>query len=217
MSNESHMTSKEQAPLESELQDPRYVALRAGTWSLLGNLLVAQPADQVLAMLCEVQDGGGEDSLALAWAGLRDAARTARSERDAGSVALGHEYQDVFIGVGGGEVTPYASWYISGSMMDKSLVLLRQDLAQLGIERQEGVSEPEDHAAALCEIMALVISDPDVSFQWQRQFYQRHLDPWVARFFQDLQQAPSARFYRAMAGLGSEFIKLERQYFDMLA
>ena len=69
------------------------------------------------------------------------------------------EYQDLFIGVGRGEVVPYGSWYMTGFLMDKPLALLRADLAALGFERQENVKEPEDHAAALCETMAMLINE----------------------------------------------------------
>ena len=35
----------------------------------------------------------------------------------------------------------------------------------------------------------------------------------MARFFRDLQQAPSARFYRAVGQLGEQFIGVESQAF----
>lgn len=192
-------------------QDPQQDQLRAGTWSLLGNLLAAAPAPDVLALLKRVEDGGGSSGIVNAWATLRLAAERAQPR------ALAEEYQDVFIGVGGGEITPYASWYMTGSLLERPLILLRQDQEALGVERQEGVSEPEDHAAAVCEVMALVISDPDVSFEWQKNFFQRHIAQWMGRFFKELQEAPSASFYRAVGGLGEEFVRLEQRYFSMLA
>ncbi|MEX0730840.1 MAG: molecular chaperone TorD family protein [Aquisalimonadaceae bacterium] len=193
-------------------EDPRQDQLRAGTWSLLGNLLAAVPTADVLALLRQVEDAGhATDGVGGAWATLRLAAERARPER------LAEEYQDVFIGVGGGEITPYASWYMTGSLLERPLILLRQDMEALGMERQQGVTEPEDHAAAICEAMALVISDPDVSFAWQREFFQRHIDPWMGRFFKELQEAPSASFYGAVGCLGEEFVRLEQRYFSMLA
>lgn len=194
---------------ESELEQDQ---LRAGTWSLLGNLLSDVPGPDLLDLIRRVEDAGAEaDGIAAAWAGLRVAAERAEPVR------LAEEYQDVFIGVGGGEITPYASWYLAGSLLERPLVVLRQDLEALGVERREGVSEPEDHAGAVCETMALVISDPDVPFQWQRQFFQRHVEPWMGRFFSELQEAPSAGFYRAAGCLGEEFVRLEQRYFSMLA
>lgn len=187
--------------------------LRAGVWGLLGNLLAAPPTEETLGLLRRIDDrkeGAPDDPMAQAWSTLRLAAESAVEAR------VKEEYQDVFIGVGGGEVTPYASWYLTGSLFEQPLVALRQELESLGIEREEGVSEPEDHAGAVCEMMALVIVDPDVDFQWQREFFQRHVEQWLGRLFADLQKAPSAAFYRAVGGVGEEFHKLERHYFSVL-
>lgn len=186
--------------------------LRAGVWSLLGNLLATPPTEETLNLLRQIdeQKEGASDSMAQAWSALRLAAENAVTAH------VADEYQDVFIGVGGGEVTPYASWYLTGSLFEQPLIALRQELESLGIEREEGVSEPEDHAGAVCEVMALVIVDPDVDFQWQRAFFQRHVEQWLGRLFTDLQKAPSAAFYRAVGGVGEEFHKLEQHYFSML-
>lgn len=186
--------------------------LRAGVWNLLGNLLAMPPTAETLDLLRQIdeQKEGTTDPIAQAWSTLRLAAESAEE------AMVQEEFQDVFIGVGGGEVTPYASWYLTGSLFEQPLIALRQDLDALGLEREAGVSEPEDHAGAVCEMMALVIVDPDVDFQWQREFFQRHVEQWLGRLFADLQQAPSAAFYRAVGGVGEEFCKLERHYFSVL-
>lgn len=187
--------------------------LRGGAWSLLGRLLAAPPDPTLLQTLAgiETADDGRPGGMAGAWQALRDAAREADAE------TLAREYQDVFIGVAEGEVVPYASYYASGQLMDKALVRLRRDLGRLGFERREGVSEPEDHAAAVCDTMAALISDPETPFEEQGPFFERHLAPWLDRFFSDLCQAPSARFYRAVGLFGQRFIDVERQYLSMLA
>ena len=64
------------------------------------------------------------------------------------------EYFDLFIGVGRGELCPYASYYLTGFLNERPLARVRQDLKHLGIERAEGQREPEDHLAILCEMMA---------------------------------------------------------------
>lgn len=186
--------------------------LRAGVWNLLGNLLAMPPTAETLDLLRQIdeQKEGTTDPIAQAWSTLRLAAESAEE------AMVQEEFQDVFIGVGGGEVTPYASWYLTGSLFEQPLIALRQDLDALGLEREAGVSEPEDHAGAVCEMMALVIVDPDVDFQWQREFFQRHVEQWLGRLFADLQQAPSAAFYRAVGGVGEEFCKLEQHYFSVL-
>jgi TorA maturation chaperone TorD len=98
--------------------------------------------------------------------------------------------------------------------MEQPLAQLRGDLRTLGIERQSGVCEPEDHVAALCDTMALLINgDASVSIERQHVFYARHIETWVPRFFRDLQRAASARFYRAVGQLGEQFIDVESQAF----
>lgn len=180
---------------------------RGNLYALLGNLLAGPPDEQLLQMLRGIAPEAGDDSLlAAAWQMLAVAA----SRTDAGS--LRGEYDALFIGVGRGELVPYASWYLTGFLMEQPLAQLRGDLRRLGIERQAGVHEPEDHAAALCDTMALLIaSDEPAPLPRQHGFFARHLEPWIARFFRDLQQAESARFYRAVGQLGELFIGVEAQ------
>ena len=99
---------------------------------------------------------------------------------------------------------PYASRYLTGFLNDRPLAELRDDLARLGFERQPDVREPEDHAAAVCEVMASIVADasPD-ELDEQQQFFSRHIGPWMQTLFTDLVNAPSARFYRAVGVLGS--------------
>jgi TorA maturation chaperone TorD len=130
--------------------------------------------------------------------------------------AVEHEFQDLFIGLGRGEVVPYASWYADSLLMGVPLVRLRSDLAKMQIERQTKVCEPEDHAAALCETMALMIRDPDISTAQQALFFHRHIYPWMIRFFRDLQQTRSARFYRAVGRLGESFLRVENQHLQTI-
>ena len=198
--------------------------IRAGTYSLLAALLRSAPDQALLQRLQAIEAGPAEtatDSIAGAWAALKQAADRVDGEaRDEGLdkslERLNDEYHELFIGLGRGELVPYGSWYLTGFLMEKPLSDLRQDLATLGIERQDGVREPEDHIAALCEVMALLISDPDVPFGVQRKFFETHLGPWVETFFLDLEQARAARFYRAVAHLGKNYINLEKRYLAML-
>lgn len=184
---------------------------RANLYGLLARLLSAAPDAELLALLA--QPTGEEESgpIAAAWATLRLAAEQAEPE------ALADEYHDLFIGIGRGELMPYASWYQTGFLMDQPLLILRRDLATMGMERPEGVSEPEDHAAALCEAMSLLIRDPDWDFATQQQFFGNHLGCWIDTFFRDLQTAQSARFYRSVGQLGEALVSLDRRYLAMEA
>jgi len=183
--------------------------VRANLYALLGNLLAGPPEPTVLEALRQISPASDDDSeLSAAWQMLALAA----SRSEPGDLA--DEYQQLFIGLGRGEVVPYASWYLTGFLMELPLALLRGDLRALGIERQQGVCEPEDHAAALCDTMALLITaEQPATLEQQHNFFARHMEPWMARFFRDLQQASSARLYRAVGYLGERFMEIESQAF----
>ena len=124
----------------------------------------------------------------------REAARAADAEQ------VGREYFDLFIGLGRGELLPYGSYYLTGFLHERPLARLRGDLAALGIARAEGNPEPEDHAAILCEIMAgLIGGDFAGAARGPTALFEKHLAPWIGRFFADLERAEAAKFYRASA------------------
>lgn len=187
--------------------------LRAGTYSLLAALLRDIPGPELLDQLIAIEspDTPAGDDLADAWQALRQTARAADP------AALDDEYHELFIGLGRGQVVPYGSWYLTGFLMEKPLGELRRDLASLGFERDASVREPEDHAAALCEVMAMLISDDSAPFGVQRRFFDTHVGPWFETFCRDLEQAPAARFYRAVGRLGAAFMRLEKRYLTMPA
>ena len=183
---------------------------RADVYRLLGVLLAAAPGVVLIDMLrgitpVEADDG---DAMKDAWRALRAAAERAEPAR------VEDEYFNLFIGLGRGELVPYASYYIHGFLMEKVLASLRDELAVLGIERRSGVAEPEDHAAALCEIMGMIIAGHGLHLQ-QSSFFERYIDSWMGRFFDDLGKAEAAEFYKAVASLGQQFLKVERRYFTL--
>lgn len=185
---------------------------RANVYALLGALLAAPPQAPTLTLLRELPvDQGDDGELTAAWALLRQAAERAEPQ------ALAAEYHDLFIGIGRGELVPYGSWYVTGFLMERPLAELRVDLARMGFERQEEVREPEDHAAALCETMSLITTDDAIPFEQQREFFRKHLEPWMGRFFADLQAAQTARFYRAVGLTGERFMQIEQTYLTMPA
>jgi len=153
-------------------------------------------------------DGGVE--MATAWAMLKGGAEQAIV------AAVEEEFHDLFIGLGRGEVVPYGSWYLTGFLMEKSLAELRIDLQKFGFERQDEVHEPEDHVAALCEIMSMMITTP-VSFEMQKFFFNKHIGSWMPRFFADLSKAKAAVFYRAVGVMGEKFLQVEGAYLAMPA
>ncbi|MFH0340595.1 MAG: molecular chaperone [Chromatiales bacterium] len=192
-----------------ELADPETRdGIRADAYHSLAMLLVKPPSVAVLAYLRESDDPESDDgSLVAAWRALKQASEHADLE------TLEEEFHALFLGLGCGELVPYGSWYQTGALMRTRLAMLRRDLSALGIERQPGVSEPEDHAAALCETMALIISsDSEIPIGSQKVFFQDHLGPWMGSFFRDMQVAKAAHFYRAVGRFGAAFIKTEECY-----
>jgi len=191
-------------------------AYRAGAYGLLAALLRRTPDQAVLehiAALSEESADSDELAVALSMLGL------AASHCDID--AIDDEYHALFIGIGRGELVPYGSWYQTGFLMEKPLGILRDDLAKLGFERDSDVCEPEDHIAALCEVMALMISEAqDVSSgeeysEQQRQFFETHIGSWTDKFFRDLSESSSAVFYRSVGRLGLAFIAFEKRYLSM--
>ena len=187
-------------------------AARAGVYALLGALLRDVPNAALLEHLRALPPADGRGEFALAWEGVRLAAEQLRLTE------LDDEYHQLFIGLGRGELVPYGSWYQTGFLMEQPLGVLRDDLKALGFERHADVHEPEDHIAALCEVMAALALDADVpcelSLARQRAFFQTHMADWLGRFWHDLENAESALFYRAVARLGSAFGELEARYLE---
>lgn len=181
---------------------------RAQEYALLAALLARPPDAVLLRKLARLES----DGTALGLAHKRLA--TAADGKDPAAVA--REYFDLFIGVGRGELLPYGSYYRTGFLHERPLARLRADLDMLGIERAEGQCEPEDHTAILCEIMAgLVGGEFAAPVERQRYFFERHLAPWIARFFADLEGAEGADFYRPVGAIGRLFIEIETAAFAL--
>jgi len=188
-------------PLAAD-EDQRY---RAGAYSLLGALLRSEPDAALLERVSGLAGVPAADELGAAMSTLGLAAQSVDAE------SIRHEYFDLFIGIGRGELVPYGSWYMTGFLMERPLSELRTDLARLGYARDEGVKEPEDHAGALCEVMSMMVQETD-SEERQREFFSRHMEPWMERFFGDLARSKSASFYRAVARFGAAFVAFEKEF-----
>ena len=190
-------------------------AARADLYALLAHLFHAAPDADLLAVLANADDVSAEaphSAVGEAWRKLQSAVSAADPE------ALAQEFQDLFLGVGSGEVMAYGSWHLTGFLMEEPLARLRDDLARLGLSRLQSAAEPEDHIAALAEAMRLLVQGgdgiPAAAFEVQKAFFTRHLRPWYARFAEQLAKAPSANFYRAAAELTKTFLDTEAALFE---
>jgi TorA maturation chaperone TorD len=179
---------------------------RAQEYSLLSVLLAHSPDAQMLGRLASLR--GDRSPLGIAHTALGKAAALT----DVDSAA--REYFTLFAGLGRGELLPYASYYRTGFLHGRPLANLRQALQRIGLERADREAEPEDHAAILLEIMAgLAGGAIPAPAGTDREIFDNHLAPWIARFFADLEQTASAGFYASVGTLGRTFIEIETQGF----
>ena len=181
---------------------------RAQEYALLATLLARSPDSQLIGRLTLLR--GDASPLGLAHADLAEAA--ARIDE----ASAGREYFDLFTGLGQSSLLPYASHYLTGALYGRPLAGLRETLQRLGIARAPGRSEPEDHAAILCEIMAgLVGGDIAGPAGADSEFFAEYLAAWLGRFFVDLENAKSAEFYARVGSLGRTFVDIEARAFEL--
>ena len=183
---------------------------RAQEYALLATLLARSPDAEMIGRLALLR--GDASPLGVAHAALGQAAGRANEED------VGREYFDLFIGAGGSLLLPYSSHYLTGALYGRPLAQLRETLQCLGIEKTAERPEPEDHVAILCEIMAgLVSGEISSPAGAEREFFEKHLAPWIRRFFVDLEHAKSADFYARVGSLGRTFVDVETEAFVLSA
>jgi TorA maturation chaperone TorD len=185
-------------------------ALRAHMYRLLARFLARPPGERELTLAADM--GGDGSDLGMAIGAFARIAGKSPAE------TVAREYHDLFVGVGRGELLPYASYYLTGFLHEKPLARLRDDMARLGIARQETVKEPEDHIAALFEMMAgLIVGEFGTlaSLEDQKQFFATHVGSWAKHFFKDLEGAKASVLYAALASVGRIFMDIEEMAFTM--
>jgi TorA maturation chaperone TorD len=188
---------------------------RADLYALIARLLIAAPDGDLLAGLANADSLSSQQAdhpLDLSWeklvltAGVLD------------RYAIQEEFNELFISIGTPKINPYASLYLSGFVNEKPLAALRTELAQLGLARARGAGEMEDHLAALCETMRLLIiggpGGTQHSVRRQKLFFEKYIAPWVERCLDDISAAGSD-FYRTVAEFARAFFTVELQAFEM--
>ncbi|EKO3825895.1 molecular chaperone TorD family protein [Vibrio harveyi] len=180
--------------------------LRTEIYLVLSALFRSAPSEEMIEFLTSLEVEPSESAMQKAWIALQLAAKDSNRE------ALEDEYQDLFIGIGRGEVMPFGSWHMTGAIMEKPLAEIRHDLDLLGFERDENVKEPEDHIAALCEVMSMLTGEEE---DIQQAVFNKHIAPWFSSFTQQLENAESANFYKPAAQLCEAFLTLEQVHFSV--
>jgi TorA maturation chaperone TorD len=183
---------------------------RAREYMLLGTLLRQAPTASLLSDIARMQ--GDASSLGLLHMTLAEAA----DETDVDTQS--REFFRLFVGVGRGDLLPYGSYYLTGFLHERPLARVREDMAKLGIERSEGLLEPEDHLGILFDIMAgLITGQFGKDEADQQKFFDRHIKPWGAKLFADMESCAQNNFYKAVARLGGAFLDVETEAFALPA
>lgn len=194
---------------------PPEEAARGDFHALLARLLLGAPDMALLANLAAAPrlPADGDAALARAWDDLVDAS----SVMDADAAA--EEYEALFAGVGKAAVSIFAGYYSGAPAADHPRVRIVRDLAALGLAKRDSVTEPDDHFAGLFDVMRVLIAGgagrAPASVAEQRTFFTAHLRPGAAKFFEALQRAPQANYYRKVAAFGAAFTALETDSFDL--
>lgn len=189
---------------------------RADLYAIIASLLLQAPSDALLSALATadaLQSQQKDNPLDRAWERLTVAANVVEPE------AVRDEFAHLFISVGTPALNPYASYHLTGFMMEKPLAALRDELAALGLARSRSASETEDHLGALCEVMRLLIAGANGiaprSVSEQRDFFERHIAPWQERCLDEMRDAEGANFYQLVADFIQAFFEIEAQAFAM--
>ncbi|NVK62871.1 MAG: molecular chaperone TorD family protein [Rhodobacteraceae bacterium] len=186
--------------------------LRADLYNFLG-LLLSNPPDRML--LDQTAGLQGDDS--ELGRGITTLSKLARLTKPA---TVQSEFNRLFIGLGRGELLPYASYYLTGFLNEKPLAALRQDMTARGLSRADNVFEPEDNIASLMEMMGAMIVGrfgTPATLGQQRDFFNRHIAPWAGHFFADLEGAKNSVFYVPVGTVGRCFMAIESEAFRMSA
>ena len=186
--------------------------LRADLYNFLGVILSGPPDDMLLGQTAGLQ--GDSTDLGQAVSTLAKMARITKPK------TVESEYNRLFIGLGRGELLPYASYYLTGFLNEKPLALLRQDMTAQGLARAQNVFEPEDNIASLMEMMGAMIVGrfgKPADLNTQKTFFNKHIGPWAGHFFSDLEGAKNSVFYAPVGTVGRLFMDVEAEAFRMSA
>ena len=184
--------------------------LRADMYSFLASLLRTEPNAELVNQLTNLESDDSPIGKSIKTLSKLASSMDLPTIRD--------EYVRIFVGVGRGEILPFASYYLTGFLKDKPLAKLRNDMKEIGIELAENVKEPEDHIASLFDMMSGLILgkfNKKFSISEQKDFFNKHLGPWVDLLMRDIESSKIAVFYSPIGTVGREFIEIERSSFSM--
>ncbi|MEE9376183.1 MAG: molecular chaperone TorD family protein [Rhizobiaceae bacterium] len=184
--------------------------MRASLYGLLGSLLFVAPSTDTLNSMQDLSGDETEMGNAFDTLAKLSTATDVKTALD--------EYNGLFIGMGRGELLPYASYYLTGFLNEKPLAKLRNTMQELNIARSDETKEPEDHIGSLFQMMAGLITGSygaPAMIAVQRDFFDTHIEPWASHFFKDLEAAELSRLYQPVGTIGRLFVGIETDAFSM--
>lgn len=180
---------------------------RANFYGLLARLFYSPPDAALLRGI------GGEElegDLAQPWQELKAAAAAANAD------TVREEYETAFVGTGKAPVTLYTTAYLVKYSNEAPLAELRGELARLGLARRAEAREPEDHIAALCDVMRHLVARQNSALDEQRRFFSRWIGPAMDPLCGAIERSDKTAFYKPVARFAKAFLTLERLAFEML-
>ena len=203
------------APVSIHRTLPPEEAARGDFYALLGRLFFAGPDQTLLHSLAQAGAlaAGGDPALAKAWHELVQAS----SVMDEGAAA--EEYDSLFVAVGKAPVSVYAGFYTGAMAIDHPRVRLQAELGALGLARREHATEPEDHFAALFDVMRVLAAGgagrSPAKIEVQKRFFESYLGAGAVKFFNAVIGCAHANYYRKVAALGLAFTAIEAESFEL--
>ncbi|HWA38717.1 MAG TPA: molecular chaperone TorD family protein [Burkholderiales bacterium] len=201
-------------PMQFALTLPPEEVARANFYGLLARLFYAPPDANLLQAIASAGDefdtDDGEEGIGAAWQALSRACAEADPE------AVREEFETAFIGTGKAPVTLYTSAYTIRYSNEAPLADLRGELRALGLGRRDEVSEPEDHIAALCEVMRHLVAEQKRDLEEQKRFFEKWLLPAVEPLCAAIRDSDATAFYKTVGHFANRFFLIEHSAFEML-
>ncbi len=187
-------------------------AARADFYALLARMLGSPPDGALLQTIAHAGPLAGHSELALAWQALVDASSV--MDKDAAR----DEYEALFGGLGKAVVSVYAGHYAGASAVGHPRIRIQRDLEEFGLAHRS-TTEPEDHLATLFDAMRVLVAGGvgrgPAKLEEQRRFFDAHVKPAAGKFFAAIGAAKEANYYRRVAALGTAFLAIEVESFQL--
>ena len=203
--------------------DRELAQFRREYYELFSALLLREPPAELLGLLGRNLEARIEAAAALnpllgeGWREVGQFVQSDRQDPKALATKVAEEFTPLFVGPGVPKITPCESFYLTGKLFGAPLVLIRNFMRRVGLEKREEWPEPEDHVSFTCDIMRQLISrqeasaNPDEETRWltlQGDFMKAHLRQWIPRLAQDLEKQ-GGEFYRGIGKMLQGFLEFE--------